>query len=74
MCVAHRRVTIDSLREALDTLDEKVVCVSTQVIEAGVDISFQTVIRLAAGMDSVVQAAGRCNRNGETKIHRHRFT
>lgn len=67
MCVAHRRVTIDSLREALDTLDEKVVCVSTQVIEAGVDISFQTVIRLAAGMDSVVQAAGRCNRNGENK-------
>ena len=67
MCVAHRRATIDALREALDTLDEKVVCVSTQVIEAGVDISFQTVIRLAAGMDNVVQAAGRCNRNGENK-------
>lgn len=67
MCVAHRRATIDALKEALDILDEKVVCVSTQVIEAGVDISFQNVIRLAAGMDSVVQAAGRCNRNGENK-------
>lgn len=67
MCVAHRRATIDALREALVTLDEKVVCISTQVIEAGVDISFQTVIRLATGMDSVVQAAGRCNRNGENK-------
>ena len=43
----------------------KVVCVSTQVIEAGVDISFARVIRLLAGMDSVVQSAGRCNRNGE---------
>ena len=44
----------------------KVVCVSTQVIEAGVDISFARVIRLLAGMDNVVQSAGRCNRNGES--------
>lgn len=43
------------------------VCVSTQVIEAGVDISFQRVIRFSAGMDSVVQAAGRCNRHAEQK-------
>jgi CRISPR-associated endonuclease/helicase Cas3 len=42
------------------------VCISTQVIEAGVDISFERVIRLSAGMDSVVQSAGRCNRNGES--------
>lgn len=41
------------------------VCVSTQVMEAGVDISFECVIRLTAGMDSIIQAAGRCNRNGE---------
>lgn len=43
------------------------VCVSTQVMESGVDISFGCVIRLTAGMDSVVQAAGRCNRNGESQ-------
>lgn len=66
MCVAHRRDTLDKLRRALRQDGLKVVCVSTQVIEAGVDISFARVIRLSAGMDSVVQAAGRCNRNGET--------
>lgn len=65
MCVAHRRETLDRLRASLQEKSRKTVCVSTQVIEAGVDISFACVIRLAAGMDSVVQAAGRCNRNGE---------
>lgn len=65
MCIAHRRDTLDKLRNALTRYAQKVVCVSTQVIEAGVDISFACVIRLAAGMDSVVQAAGRCNRSGE---------
>ena len=42
-----------------------VVCISTAVIEAGVDISFQQVIRFSTGMDSVVQAAGHCNRHAE---------
>src|SRR5699024_10991224 len=42
-------------------------CVSTQLIEAGVDISFETVIRSLAGLDSIGQAAGRCNRNAEYK-------
>lgn len=65
MCVAHRRDTLDKLRNALERSGQKTVCVSTQVIEAGVDISFACVIRLSAGMDSVVQAAGRCNRSGE---------
>ena len=74
MCIAHRRQTLQMLQNALGAIDkqdapgadhEKVICVSTQVIEAGVDISFARVIRLAAGMDSIVQAAGRCNRNGE---------
>ncbi len=65
MCVAHRRDTLDALRQSLGQSGRKTVCVSTQVIEAGVDISFACVIRLSAGMDSVVQAAGRCNRGGE---------
>lgn len=65
MCTAHRRETLDKLRNALEQRGQKTVCVSTQVIEAGVDISFARVIRLSAGMDSVIQAAGRCNRSGE---------
>ncbi len=68
MCVAHRRDTLDALRQSLGQSGRKTVCVSTQVIEAGVDISFACVIRLSAGMDSVVQAAGRCNRGGEAGI------
>ena len=69
MCMAHRRETLARLEESLAHSragEGKTVCVSTQVIEAGVDISFERVIRLTAGMDSVVQSAGRCNRNGES--------
>lgn len=68
MCVAHRRFVLEALNSALDEArksNRKALCVSTQLIEAGVDISFDCVIRLCAGMDSVIQAAGRCNRNGE---------
>lgn len=65
MCPAHRRNTLASIERLLGK--KKLVCVSTQVMEAGVDISFDCVIRLAAGMDSVVQAAGRCNRNCENQ-------
>lgn len=64
MCIAHRRDSLKRLEEALDKGD-KCLCVATQVIEAGVDISFECVIRFSAGMDSVVQAAGRCNRHGD---------
>ena len=64
MCPAHRRRVIKNIRNALSN-NEKVVCISTQVIEAGVDISFDTAIRLAAGMDNAVQTAGRVSRNGE---------
>ena len=66
MCMAHRRTVLAELQSALRSPGgRKIVCVSTQVIEAGVDISFAGVIRLAVGMDSVVQSAGRCNRNRE---------
>ncbi len=48
--------------------DKKVICVATQVIEAGVDISFSAVIRVIAGLENIVQSAGRCNRNHEGDI------
>lgn len=66
MCMQHRRDTVDALKKSLDR-KEKTLCISTQVIEAGVDISFQRVLRLTAGMDSIVQSAGRCNRNRESE-------
>ena len=67
MCVQHRRRTLENLRESLKS-GRQTICISTQVIEAGVDISFSCVIRFAAGMDNIIQAAGRCNRNGETEV------
>lgn len=64
MCVAHRKQVLVDMKAALER-QEKLICISTQLIEAGVDISFGSVIRLAAGLDSIVQSAGRCNRHGE---------
>ncbi|KWT83493.1 CRISPR-associated helicase/endonuclease Cas3 [Candidatus Magnetominusculus xianensis] len=63
MCPAHRMDTLNKVKELLP--NSPVVCVSTQLIEAGVDISFGSVIRCLAGFDSIMQAAGRCNRNNE---------
>lgn len=63
MCPAHRRQELETIRGKLD--DKKpILCVSTQLIEAGVDVSFRSVIRMIAGLDSIAQAAGRCNRHG----------
>lgn len=66
MCMAHRRSTLEQMNAALRDPQKLVICISTQVIEAGVDISFGCVVRLTAGMDSIIQAAGRCNRNKES--------
>ncbi|HHW89360.1 MAG TPA: CRISPR-associated helicase Cas3' [Clostridiales bacterium] len=65
MCSIHR---FDILNEIIKMLqnNEKIICVTTQLIEAGVDISFKCVVRSLAGLDSIAQAAGRCNRNGES--------
>ncbi|WP_248929974.1 CRISPR-associated helicase Cas3' [Paenibacillus hamazuiensis] len=67
MCAAHRNHILKQVRERLENR-EKVICISTQLIEAGVDVSFDCVIRSLAGLDSVAQAAGRCNRHGERGI------
>jgi CRISPR-associated endonuclease/helicase Cas3 len=74
MCMAHRKEVMKKVRDRIKEKESgPVICVSTQVMEAGVDISFTKVVRLLAGMESVVQAAGRCNRNGECekieKVH-----
>jgi CRISPR-associated endonuclease/helicase Cas3 len=66
LCPAHRLNILDRLRKNLGPETRRVtLCVSTQLIEAGVDVSFECVIRAEAGMDSIIQAAGRCNRNKE---------
>lgn len=62
MCPVHRRKV---LANVLDVVGKrKTICVSTQLIEAGVDVDFEVVVRSLAGLDSIAQAAGRCNRNG----------
>src|SRR3989338_5236552 len=66
MCPAHRLAVLNQVKKCLDPKDpNSVICVSTQLIEAGVDISFGSVIRFVAGLDSIAQAAGRCNRHRE---------
>ena len=63
-CAAHRKAIFDTIKARLEN-KEPVICISTQLIEAGVDISMACVIRALSGLDSIAQAAGRCNRHGE---------
>jgi len=63
MCPAHRKVILAQVRNDLEA-QTPTLCISTQLIEAGVDVDFGCVIRFTAGLDSIAQAAGRCNRNG----------
>lgn len=63
-CAVHRKSIFDTIKARLEN-KQPVVCISTQLIEAGVDISMACVIRALGGLDSIAQAAGRCNRHGE---------
>lgn len=61
MCPVHRTQVLRKIRTALQK-GEKCRVISTQLIEAGVDVDFPVVYRSSAGIDSIAQAAGRCNR------------
>ena len=67
MCAKHRGEVLSEVRKLLK---EGAPCrlVSTSLIEAGVDVDFPTVLRAEAGLDSIAQAAGRCNREGKRAI------
>ena len=63
MCGQHRSEVIKSIKQKLKD-GEPVRVISTQLVEAGVDMDFPIVYRALAGLDSIAQAAGRCNREG----------
>ncbi|MGI6349684.1 MAG: CRISPR-associated helicase Cas3' [Eubacteriales bacterium] len=71
LCAAHRfdlikemRAVLKSIREGSSTKQDKLICVTTSLIEAGVDVDFDVVLRSITGADSIEQARGRCNREG----------
>jgi len=67
MYPAHRRRVLAEIGERLkDETVKKCIVISTSLVEAGVDLDFTSVYRELAGVDSIIQAAGRCNRNGES--------
>ena len=71
MCPDHVRTTIEQVKTALKQDQNSIIrVVATQLIEAGVDIDFPVVFRQEAGLDSILQAAGRCNREGKMDLGR----
>ena len=64
MCPAHRQAVLEDVKAALDDGNRIVRLIATPVVEAGVDIDFPVVYRALAGLESIIQSAGRCNREG----------
>jgi CRISPR-associated endonuclease/helicase Cas3 len=67
MCAKHRSQILEKVREDL-IRGKPCRLVSTSLIEAGVDVDFPSVLRAEAGLDSIAQAAGRCNREGKRAL------
>lgn len=70
MYPAHRCEVLADIRAALAEPEREVRVVATQLVEAGVDLDFPVVYRAIAGLDSIAQAAGRCNREGTLSVGR----
>lgn len=66
MCPAHRNDVLKEVTASFET-DKTSICIATNLIEAGVDLSADIVIRSLCGLDSILQAAGRCNRHGSNE-------
>lgn len=74
LCAAHRLNIIEEIKNILvnnhyTKKKQRIVCISTQLIEAGVDLDFDCVYRSMSGIDSLVQCAGRCNREGKLLVN-----
>lgn len=67
LCAEHRKDVLKKLKEELEEKSD-IICISTSLIEAGVDISFEVAIRSNTKLDSIAQVAGRVNRNGNNNI------
>ncbi len=67
MCARHRREVLHTVRARLKE-SRPVRLVATSLIEAGVDVDFPVLYRAEAGLESIIQAAGRCNREGRSKL------
>ncbi len=65
MCPAHLKQQLAKIKQLLSDPSNEIRVIATQLIEAGVDVDFPIVFRQEAGLDSIIQAAGRCNREGK---------